>query len=132
MHKKQRGYIAELAVAKYLTEFGFSVLLPYGENQRYDLVAEQSGRFWRIQVKYSTPKDGALRVNCASSNNWSVKKYTADEIDLMAVYDAFTGEIYFLETTDLKNSNLKLRVAPTKNNQEKFIHYAGEFVRFPY
>ena len=72
MHKKTKGSIAELAVAAELVKEGWHILVPYGENTRYDLVAEKDGRFVRIQVKYVTPKDGKLYVNCCSSNNWSV------------------------------------------------------------
>lgn len=132
MHKKTKGSIAELAVAQILMKEGFVVSFPFGENQRYDVVAERSGRFWRIQVKYSTPKNETLRVNCRSSNNWSVRKYTSDEIDLIAVYDGRGGDVYFIECTDLKDNMITLRLEPTKNNQEKLIHYAGEFTRFPY
>jgi len=48
---------------------GYKVLLPYGENSRYDMVAEKDNKFLRIQVKYTTPKNGVLEVNCRSSNN---------------------------------------------------------------
>ncbi len=87
MHKKTKGSIAELAVAAHLMSDGWRVLLPYGENTRYDLVAEKDGKFMRVQVKYVTPKNGKLYVNCRSSNNWSVLPYTAQEIDLIAVYN---------------------------------------------
>jgi Holliday junction resolvase-like predicted endonuclease len=132
MHKKTKGSIAELAVAQRLMKEGFAISFPFGENQRYDLIAERNGRFWRIQVKYSTPKNETLRVNCRSSNNWSVKKYTSDEIDLIAIYDGHGGEVYFVECSDFKDNMLTLRLQPTKNNQEKLIHHAGEFASFPF
>ncbi|MDP4000704.1 MAG: group I intron-associated PD-(D/E)XK endonuclease [bacterium] len=88
MHKKTKGNIAEMAVAGHLIEHGWHILLPLGENHRYDLVAEKAGKFVRIQVKYVTPKHRALDVNCRSSNNWSVLHYTAKEIEAIAVYDS--------------------------------------------
>ena len=88
MHIKTKGYIAEMYVAACLIEDGWKVLMPVGENNRYDLVAERGGKFIRIQVKYVTPKGGALEVNCRSSNNWSVLHYTAEEIDVIAVFNS--------------------------------------------
>jgi Holliday junction resolvase len=43
MHTKTKGTIAEMAVVACLLEKGWKVLLPVGENQRYDLVAERGG-----------------------------------------------------------------------------------------
>ena len=132
MHKKTKGSIAELATALQLTKEGFTISFPFGENQRYDLVAERSGKFLRIQVKYSTPKNGTLRVNCQSSNNWSVRSYTSEDIDLIAVYDGLKGDIYFVESSKLKKNRILLRLQPTKNKQDKLIRYAKEFnkIRF--
>ena len=127
MHKKANGSIAELAVATRLVREGWRVLLPYGENTRYDLVAERGGRFVRIQVKYTTPKAGVLPVNCCSSNNWSVLQYTPEEIDIIAVYNSQDERIYFVPVTQLPKGNMKLRLDPPKNNQRAKVRYAAQF-----
>ena len=130
MHTKRKGSIAELAVATQLIREGWNVLLPYGENTRYDLVAERDGRFARLQVKYCTPKDGSLIVNCASSNNWSVLQYTAKEIDAIAVYDPLAGTVYFVPVAELPKGHMKLRLSPTKNGQKAKVRFAKEFCEF--
>ena len=127
MHKKTKGSIAELAVAVRLMREGWRVLLPYGENTRYDLVAERNGRFVRIQVKYVTPKDGTLYVNCQSSNNWSVLPYTAKEIDLIAVYDAVHGSVYYVPVAAMRKRAMVLRLDPSKNYQKVKVRFAKEF-----
>ncbi len=127
MHKKTKGSIAELAVAGRLMEDGWHVLFPYGENMRYDLAAERDGGFLRIQVKYVTPKDGALKVNCRSSNNWSVLHYSARDIDMIAVYNPDTQRIYFVPVKKIRKSAMVLRLAPTKNKQKANIRYADSF-----
>ncbi len=127
MHKKTKGSIAELAVATRLLKEGWHVLLPYGENTRYDLIAEQNGRFVRIQVKYTTPKMGVLPVNCCSSNNWSVLQYTPAEIDVIAVYNSHDERIYFVPVTQLPKGHMKLRLDPPKNNQRVKVRYAAQF-----
>ena len=92
MHKKTKGSIAEFHVCADLMRKGWRVLLPYGENSRYDVVAEKDGRFLRVQVKYVTPKNGVLYVHCQSSNNWSVESYTPSQIDVIAAFNP-SGEV---------------------------------------
>ena len=127
MHKKTKGKIAELMVSAKLLEMEWKILTPLGENNRYDLVAEKDGNFIRIQVKYVTPTSGVLDVNCKSSNNWSVLRYTPDEIDVLAVFDSINRNIYFVPVTKLNSSTIKLRIEPTKNRQKKKIRFAQDF-----
>ena len=128
MHKKTKGSIAELAVATRLAKDGWNVLLPYGENTRYDLGAEKNGRFIRIQVKYVTPKEGKLYVSCQSSNNWSVLPYTAKEIDVIAAYDSVSEAIYFVPVADIRKCAMVLRLDPTKNKQKSKVRFANQFI----
>ncbi|MBI1866244.1 MAG: hypothetical protein HY005_02650 [Candidatus Staskawiczbacteria bacterium] len=127
LSKKIKGDIAELAVAKRLIELGCKVLFPYGENHRYDLVAEKDSKFLRIQVKYATPKDGILNINCRSSNNWSVLHYTEKEIDILVAYNPDNEEIYFIPVAQINYSSLNLRTSPAKNNQILKINFAENF-----
>ena len=127
MHNKTKGSVAELAVAARLMQDGWRVLLPYGENTRYDLVAERDGRFLRVQVKYVTPKEGKLTVNCRSSNNWSVLPYTAAEIDVIAVYEAAGGAVYYVPVSRIRKNEMILRLAPTKNRQRSRVRFAADF-----
>jgi hypothetical protein len=110
-----------------LIEDGWHVLFPIGENSRYDLIAEQKGKFLRVQVKYVTPKKGVLDVNCRSSNNWSVLHYTPEEIDVLAVYDSVNKEIYYIPVSKINYSLFKLRIEPAKNNQKSKINLAKDF-----
>ena len=127
MHTKTKGKIAEMMISAKLMELGWKVLLPFGENNRYDLVAEKEGKFIRIQVKYVTPTKGILDINCKSSNNWSILRYTPNEIDFIAVFDSVNHNIYFISVSKLNLSSIKLRLDPPKNNQRRKIKYAKDF-----
>jgi PD-(D/E)XK endonuclease len=49
--KKQLGERAQAHVIAKFLEIGHTVLLPYGDSSRYDLVIEDAEeRFWRVQV----------------------------------------------------------------------------------
>jgi hypothetical protein len=130
LSKKIKGDIAELAVAKRLMLEGWQILFPYGEDHRYDLVVEKDGKFIKIQVKYITPKNGAIDINCQSSNNWSVLVYNPSEIDVIAAYNSTDEEIYFLPASKMHHRSFKLRLEDAKNNQKSKINLAKNFSKF--
>jgi Holliday junction resolvase-like predicted endonuclease len=125
---KQKGDIAEAFVTFLLKKKGFNVLLPWGEDNRYDLVVEKKGVFKRIQVKYVTPKNGVLEVSLRSSNNYKVIHYTPKDIDIIAAYSPQQEKVYFIPRDMINNKSLcKLRLAPTKNKQKKKVIMASEY-----
>jgi Holliday junction resolvase-like predicted endonuclease len=130
--RKTQGSVAELFVAQHVMGLGWRILFPFGENCRYDLVAEKNGSFVRVQVKYTTPKNGALMVRCRSSNNWSVKSYTSEDVDCIASFDPVNLRVYFLPISCANNTCVSLRLHPSKNRQEKRIQHAASFVNFPF
>jgi Holliday junction resolvase-like predicted endonuclease len=125
---KQKGDIAEAFVTYLLKQNGFNVLIPWGEDNRYDLVTEKNGIFKRIQVKYATPKNGSIEVRIRSCNNYSVLHYSKKDIDIIAVYSPETSKVYFIPLSCVKNKSLcKLRLAPAKNKQKKFVVMASKY-----
>jgi len=125
---KQKGDIAEAFVTYLLKENGFNVLLPWGEDNRYDLVAEKNGVFKRIQVKYATPSNGTVEVRIRSCNNYNILHYSPRDIDIIAVYSPGQKKVYFVPLKDVKNRSLcKLRLEPTKNRQKKFVVMASDY-----
>lgn len=130
--RKTQGSIGELIVAGKVGALGWRILFPFGENARYDFVAEKEGRFVRVQVKYVTPKKGALVIRCQSCNNWSVKSYTEKDIDCLAVYDAVHDNVYFIPVACINKTMMSLRLEPSKNRQLKGIQKAEYFVDFPF
>lgn len=125
---KQKGDIAEAFVTYILKQNGFNVLVPWGEDNRYDLVSEKKGIFKRIQVKYVTPKDGTLLVNLRSSNNYNIIHYSRKEVDIIAAYCSKYKKVYFIPLGSINNaSTFKLRLEPTKNKQKKFVVEASKY-----
>ena len=54
MNTKEKGDVAVgLAIAHFVSE-GKEVLLPIGDKQKYDLVIEDNGKFFKIQCKYTS------------------------------------------------------------------------------
>lgn len=128
MHTKLKGDVGQLIVAKELLTKGWHISFPYGENLKYDLVAEKEGIFKRVQVKAVTPKNGVLHVNCRSSNNWSVVPYSSKDFELLAAVDMNTDKVYFISSHRMHKNLFNVRLSLAKNNQNKKVNFASEFV----
>lgn len=51
-NKKKLGEQSQAHIIARLLEVGYTVLLPYRDSSRYDLVIEDGdGQFWRVQCK---------------------------------------------------------------------------------
>jgi PD-(D/E)XK endonuclease len=131
---KQKGDLAELMVAADLRRRGYKIALPYGEDWDYDLIIERHAKLERIQVKYCASDGAVVPVKCYSHSltNGRVratKRYTADTVDWIAVWDATTGTTYYVSSSIFDGySQLSLRLVPTRNNQTRRIRNAADFL----
>src|SRR3989338_10767362 len=126
MHTKLKGDIGELMVATELLRAGWHISFPYGENLKYDILAEKEGVFKRVQVKAVTPRNGVLRVNCRSSNNWSVLHYKPEDFEILAVADLKNHKVYFISSGRVTRNLINLRISPPKNGQRKKVNLAED------
>jgi hypothetical protein len=86
---KRRGEIAEMGFQHMAASMGFTVTKPYGDSDSYDFIVDAGNRLLRVQVKSgSSMKRNAYRV--AVRHCWrgpqSKRAYTAEQIDILAVY----------------------------------------------
>src|SRR5260370_17115915 len=66
---KSVGERSQAIILARLSEVGYNVLIPFGENHRYDLVIEDADRqFWRIQCKPGGISNGCMHFNTSSNN----------------------------------------------------------------
>ena len=124
LNLKGRGDLAELMVATDLMRRGHKIAIPYGEDCDFDLVLIRGDRLERVQVKHTRSDGSVINVRCRSHSLTNgkirrVKHYTAETIDLLAVYDVTSDRCYYLPATELGTgrSTLHLRLKPAKNGQ---------------
>lgn len=92
---KIKGNIGEAAILFEFIKRQIPVSIPYGDNERYDLIAEFKGKLNKIQIKYcseETPYNGVI-CPCASSYNHTASRegwedYTQDGIDYFCFWIA--------------------------------------------
>ncbi len=132
-HPKDVGDLSTLAIILALRDAGIAVLLPFGENTRYDLAIEVNGSLHRVQCKTGRLSRGAVYFRTASSYyhhphpRMRVKHYHG-EVDFFAVYCRETKGVYLIPITDLPvESGASLRIDPPRNNQRRRIRMAADY-----
>lgn len=86
MEPKQKGNLTELQCITAFYSLGYQVSIPYGENSRYDFIADIKGKLIKVQVKSSKEVDqNSFQFSCRSCRTNSQtnirRKYTKEEID---------------------------------------------------
>ncbi len=123
------GDISEANVMAALLEAGYSIAVPFGENQRYDLIAERDGMFLRVQVKTGRLRNGVILFNGYSSHSHrkgvSCRRYAGD-VDLFGIYCRQNETVYLVPIADVRLKG-SLRVVPTANAQREKIRWADQY-----
>jgi hypothetical protein len=123
------GERAQGAIVAEVVKYGYTVLIPFGEAHRYDMVIEKKGQFLRLQCKAGRYSNGGINFNTCSSNwyNKTRKRYTREEIDYFAVYCEYTEKVYLVPVEEVGGVGGTLRVEPPANNQTKGVRWAEDF-----
>ena len=130
MNTKSIGEISEGVILAKFLQLGWIVLIPFGDNQRYDLVIDRGDGFERVQVKTGRFEKGAVLFPVCSSSNHREngnRKHYRGQADLFGVYCKHTNDIYLIKVEDTGNSLCSLRIDPPKNNQDKLIKWAKDY-----
>lgn len=114
MNTKSIGNIGEAKVLCKFVELGIPVYLPFGDNERADLIAEFNGKLNKIQVKTSLKaEDGKMKFDLISSTthrkNGVKHVYTANEIDYFACYNIGRDKIFLIPVNDTANTSIFIR-----------------------
>jgi len=131
---KTKGSIGVLGAAKRLAELGYSVSIPFGDNDRYDLVYERSGDFVRAQVKFVSLKDGCItvpvRTTYMGADGPKRDTYNEVEVDEFLVYCPELDEVYRISFGELKEhaSNFRLRVDDAKACNDIPTRRAADYI----
>ena len=111
-----------------LLRAGKTVLQPFGDNQRYDIVIDEGGKFFRIQCKTGRVRDGAIRFStCSVRYDQSARSYVG-EIELFGVYCPETDKVYLVPIAEASTiTETSLRTEAPKNGQKARIRMAKDF-----
>ena len=132
MDTKGVGNVGEAKVLCKFVELGIPVYLPFGDNERSDLIAEFNGKLNRIQVKTSVKaEDGKVIFDLTSStthrSNGVKHRYTNEEVDYFACYNITREKIYLIPVDEPRTS-ITIRYERPKNGQVNGINFEEDFL----
>ena len=111
-------------------KYGIPVCIPWGDNERYDLIAEFDGKLNKIQVKSSQKIiEDKVKFSLVSSTmhrqNGVKHIYTENEIDYFALYNLERDKVCLVSINEegLPKSEVTIRFNPpkTKNQFKTFL-----------
>src|SRR5690242_16445156 len=110
------GDKTEARVFSALVEMFPAVMIPFGENSRYDFVIEDhDGTLKKIQCKTGRYKNGSIVFNTCSSHKGVRTSYTSEEIDFFAVACPDFIEVFLVPIADVTGTTeMALRVDEVK------------------
>ena len=132
-HPKDIGDKTTLAVMLALRARSLAVLVPFGENTRYDLVIDDGKNLLKVQCKTGRLRRGAVIWSMCSNyghhaNARVPRRDYAGEVDFFAVYCPETSGVYLIPMEDLQiRAWGALRVDAPRNNQRRRIRYADKY-----
>lgn len=131
METKRKGNLAEAKVLAQFVELGYSVLLPFGDTEPYDLVIDRGKGFESVQVKhgrYNKNQDGILfnAYSLSGRTHNQVATTYIGKADLFGVYFAPLDTVYLIPVAECPTTKVTLRLTPPSNGQQSGIRYATD------
>ena len=127
---KIKGNTTEMECMLAFMKLGYQVSIPFGEDSRYDFIADINDKLYKIQCKTSSEiveddivlaiKFKTVRQSGSKATNWTRTKYEENEIDYFAT--SYKGKCYLVPLKECSNEKT-LRIIPPKNNQVKGINF---------
>lgn len=129
---KTKGNIGEAIIIAEFVKRGIQVSIPFGDNARYDLIAEFGGKLNKIQIKYCSiiSENNAAICHSSSSKNHTTNKVMSDyknDVDYIAFYIAPWNRCCLVPIQECKGKTFSIRNEDTKNNQQSNTHMIKDY-----
>lgn len=126
MNTKNIGNIGEAIALQEFVKKGISVYIPFGENEKADLIADFDGKLNKIQVKTSQKiEDGKIIWRITSNCTSGVHKYTKQEVDYFVLYNIESDLLLIIPFSLVEGKTQVTFYVPFKQstNQHKLLNY---------
>lgn len=132
---KKLGNLTELQCMTYLYGLGYSISIPFGNADKYDLILDINDKLYKIQIKHSSlyvdlnGEPDYIKFKCTwqshNTTGYSKTKYQANEIDFFATF--YNNQCYLIPQNECSNEKT-LRIQPPKNGQRKGISFLEDYL----
>jgi len=136
MDTSDKGDIACQKVVLRALEKNIQVSRPISEASRYDLILDEKGKLYKVQVKYCDSKrknsKGSIAVRLQADNKSNKKRrywtYVEGEIDAVIAYFPRYDKFCWFNISMLSGKTaLNVRFEKPANGQLKGIHLAEDY-----
>jgi len=132
INSKMKGQLSEARALYEFQKRNIPVCIPWGDNERYDMIAEFNGKFNRIQVKTSNEiVNGAINCYCRSSTNHTTNKNLTTyvgEVDYFVFVNQEQDLIAIVPIEEVGDKKqIRLRIEPPANGQTTNIRYFKDY-----
>lgn len=126
---KERGDATEAAVMNYLITNGYSVSIPFGDNDKYDLILDDGDDLSRIQCKTAWKnKENTIRFNTHSQTTRSGEYHESTyhgEVDVLIARYPERETMYWIPIEDATEQKMELRFDGKINHPS--INWASDY-----
>jgi len=128
LNPKAIGERTEGIVLAHLLRRGAVVLMPFGNNQRYDLVVDinNDGTFLRGQCKTAVYRRGCVRFHPCSSSGGKKCDYRG-QVDVFWVHCPELDKVYQVPVEDVGTRQALLRVDAPRGGSKSNIRWASRY-----
>jgi hypothetical protein len=132
MNTKAKGELTEGIILAELLRQGYAVSLPFGDNQRYDLIIDDGRRLWKAQCKTGHLVNGCVSFQVSSKNGFTKqRKAYHGQVDIFFVYCPETNTVYRIPPEITGKNERRLRVTSNRGGAVSRIKWAKDFLVCP-
>lgn len=128
MNSKTKGQYSEAKALVEFQKYHIPVAIPWGDNERYDMIAEFNGKLNKIQVKTcNEEKNGSICCYCRSSTNHTTNQNLSGysgEVDYFVFVNQTHDLIAIVPIEDVgEQKTLNLRLVAPNNGMKNFKYF---------
>jgi hypothetical protein len=130
MNSKIKGNKAVGVLLSELLKRNISVSLPFGDNEKYDLIIYINKQFKSVQVKYGQFKNGCVQADTRHRVGTKRIKYQTykGKVDFIGIWCEKLNKSYLVPIEKSSKTFVTLRIDNPKNNSSiSTIVWAKEF-----
>jgi hypothetical protein len=129
MNAKAKGETTEAIILAHLMKLGYAVSIPFGNNQRYDLILDDGKALFRVQCKTGRFINGCVAFMTCSKNGFTNKRTPYyNQIEFFLVYSPNTEKIYKVPVNKTSKTQMMLRVNENQGGNYTRINWAKDFI----
>lgn len=133
----KKGEFGEAIVIADLARKGYKIVIPLGEDWRFDIIGFKNNNLYRFQVKCTESNGEFIKVRASYNKGGNSKskpiKYTKNDIDFLVAYDITTNKCYYIPAEELGKGKAAvfLRITKPKNGNQFESRLAKDYEDLP-